>query len=123
LANIIFGEKVLVHIANTILIIWCDYVRYYMIPKVSQTKWFFKVLHQWSKEELKAYDNVTIKEQDERGEREIVVQKALEKGEEKGREEMIIEMHKEGFSTRQIAKVSKKSEQEVTQIIDNHTNK
>ena len=83
----------------------------------------FKVLHQWSKEELKAYDNVTIKEQDERGEREIVVQKALEKGEEKGREEMIIEMHKEGFSTRQIAKVSKKSEQEVTQIIDNHTNK
>lgn len=25
--------------------------------------------YQWSKEELKAYDNVTIKEQDERGER------------------------------------------------------
>jgi len=79
--------------------------------------------YQWSREELKAYDNVTIKEQDERGEREIIVQKALEKGEEKGREQMIIEMHKEGFSTQQIAKVSKKSEQEVTQIIDNHTNK
>ena len=26
--------------------------------------------YQWSKEELKAYDNVTIKEQDERGERD-----------------------------------------------------
>lgn len=32
--------------------------------------------YQWSKEELKAYDNVTIKEQDERGEREIITQKA-----------------------------------------------
>jgi predicted transposase/invertase (TIGR01784 family) len=32
--------------------------------------------YQWSKEELKAYDNVTIKEQDERGEKEMVAKKA-----------------------------------------------
>ncbi len=32
--------------------------------------------YQWSKEELKAYDNVTIKEQDERGEREKAVEVA-----------------------------------------------
>jgi hypothetical protein len=33
----------------------------------------------------------------------------MEKGEEKGREEMILEMHKEGFGIQQIAKVSKKA--------------
>jgi predicted transposase/invertase (TIGR01784 family) len=83
--------------------------------------------YQWSKEELKAYDNVGIKEQDERGEKEIIAQKAMEKGEKIGREEstfeMILEMHKEGFSMQQIAKISKKSEQYITQILDNHTNK
>jgi predicted transposase/invertase (TIGR01784 family) len=33
--------------------------------------------YQWSKEELKAYDNVTIKEQDERGEREKAATDAI----------------------------------------------
>ena len=33
--------------------------------------------YQWSKEELKAYDNVTIKEQDERGEREKAASDAI----------------------------------------------
>jgi len=33
--------------------------------------------YQWSKEELKAYDNVGIKEQDERGERELVAQQRI----------------------------------------------
>ena len=32
--------------------------------------------YQWSKEELKAYDNVGIKEQDERGEKEMIAKKA-----------------------------------------------
>jgi len=32
--------------------------------------------YQWSKEELKAYDNVGIKEQDERGEKEWIAKKA-----------------------------------------------
>jgi predicted transposase/invertase (TIGR01784 family) len=79
--------------------------------------------YQWSKEELKAYDNVGIKEQDERGEKEFIAQKAMEKGREESTLEMILEMHKEGFSIHQIAKVSKKSEQDIAQIIDNHTNK
>lgn len=35
---------------------------------------------QWTKEDLIAYDNVSIKVQDERGEREIIVQKAEKKG-------------------------------------------
>jgi predicted transposase YdaD len=95
--------------------------------------------YQWSKEELKAYDNVGIKEQDERGEKEIIAQKAMEKGEKMGREigqeigreigreestlAMVLAMYKEGFSMQQIAKVSKKSEQDITQILNNHTNK
>jgi len=33
--------------------------------------------YQWSKEELKAYDNVTIREQDERGEREKAATDAI----------------------------------------------
>lgn len=73
--------------------------------------------YQWSKEELKAYDNVTIKEQDERGERELVALKAKNEGKEESKIEMILEMDIEGFSIQQIAKVSKKSELEVEQII------
>ena len=75
--------------------------------------------YQWSKEELKAYDNITIKEQDERGEKELVAINAKEEG----KIEMILEMDKEGFTAPQIAKVSKKSEKEVAQIIDSHKNK
>jgi predicted transposase/invertase (TIGR01784 family) len=71
--------------------------------------------YQWTKEEIIAYDNVTIKEADE-------VQEKL-KVAEKTREEMIIGMHEEGLSYQQIAKISKKSEAEVAQIIENHKNK
>jgi len=60
--------------------------------------------YQWSKEELKAYDNVGIKEQDERGEKELAAFKAKEEG----KIEMILEMDKEGFTISQIAKLSKK---------------
>jgi len=70
--------------------------------------------YQWSKEELKAYDNVTIKEQDERGEKELVSQKARDEKEL----ELILEMDKEGFTISQIARVTKKSEDEVRQVID-----
>jgi predicted transposase/invertase (TIGR01784 family) len=67
---------------------------------------------QWTKEEVIAYDNVTIKETDD-------VQEKL-KVAEKAKEEMIISMHEEGLSNQQIAKISKKSEAEVTQIIENY---
>jgi predicted transposase/invertase (TIGR01784 family) len=75
--------------------------------------------YQWSKEELKAYDNVGIKEQDERGEKELVAIIAKVAG----KIEMILEMDKEGFNIQQIAKISKKSDQDIAQIIDNHSNK
>jgi predicted transposase/invertase (TIGR01784 family) len=71
--------------------------------------------YQWTKEEIIAYDNVTIKEADE-------VQEKL-KVAEKAREEMIIGMHEEGLGNQQIAKISKKSEAEVAKIIENHKNR
>lgn len=75
--------------------------------------------YQWGKEELKAYDNVGIKEQDERGEREIVAKNAKEEN----TIEIILEIDKEGFTIPQIARVTKKTEEEVSQILDNHKNK
>jgi hypothetical protein len=42
---------------------------------------------------------------------------------EEGKVDMIIGMHNEGFTIQQIAKVSKKLEDEITQIIENHKNR
>jgi predicted transposase/invertase (TIGR01784 family) len=75
--------------------------------------------YQWTKEEIIAYDNVTIKEADDVQEK----LKVAEKAEEKAKEEMIIGMHEEGLSNQQIAKISKKSEAEVALIIENHKNR
>ena len=75
--------------------------------------------YQWTKEEIIAYDNVTIKEADEVQEK----LKVAEKAKEEGKEEMIIGMHEEGLSNQQIAKISKKSEEEVALIIENHKNR
>ncbi len=68
--------------------------------------------HLWKKEELVAYDNVGIREQDERGER------ALAK--EEGKEEMILSMNEDGMTIKQIAKIAKKTEKEVNEIIAKH---
>jgi predicted transposase/invertase (TIGR01784 family) len=76
----------------------------------------------WSKDDLINYDNVSIWEGDQKQELLAALEKGEEKGMEKGKEEMILEMHKEGFSIQQIAKISKKSEEEVRQIIDGQIN-
>ncbi len=73
------------------------------------------LLNVWTKEEIIAHDNVSIKEADE-------VQEKL-KVAEKAREELIISMHEEGFGNQEIAKISKKSEAEVAKIIDNLKNR
>jgi predicted transposase/invertase (TIGR01784 family) len=75
--------------------------------------------YQWTKEEIIAYDNVTIKEADEVQEK----LKVAEKAREEGKEELIIGMHEEGLGNQQIAKISKKSEAEVAKIIENHKNR
>ena len=79
--------------------------------------------HHWTKEELIAYDNVKIKEADEVQEKLLVAEKAREKGMEEGKVEMILGMHEEGLSVPQIAKVSRKTEAEVAEIIKNYKNR
>jgi predicted transposase/invertase (TIGR01784 family) len=75
--------------------------------------------YQWSKEELKAYDNVTIKEQDERGEKEIIAQKARNAREI----EAVVGLHQNSVPLAIIAKSLNISEEQVLQIIDNHIDK
>lgn len=80
--------------------------------------------YQWTKAEIIAYDNVRIKEADEIQEKVKVAEKAREEGKMEGKiegiEVMIIGMYEEGFTLPQIVKVSKKTEEEVTQIINRH---
>ena len=75
--------------------------------------------HSWTKEDLDAYDYSEMRVQDERGKIEL----AEKKGEEKSKIELIIEMGKQRFTIEQIASVTKKSEEEARQIIENHKNK
>ena len=72
--------------------------------------------HSWKKEELIAYDNASMREQDERGREE----KAEERGKEKGENNIIVEMHKEGLSTESIIKITKVQRERVQQIIEEY---
>lgn len=83
--------------------------------------------HNWSKEDLIAYDNFSIWEGDQRQELAAALEKGERKGREKGRDEketeLITEMNQQGFTADQIARVTKKSEEEVIQILDIISNK
>jgi predicted transposase/invertase (TIGR01784 family) len=68
--------------------------------------------YQWSKEELIAYDNVTIKEQDERGEKELVAQKA----EKKGKMEVAGNLKAMGLSSQDIQKATGLSKEEIENL-------
>jgi predicted transposase/invertase (TIGR01784 family) len=76
----------------------------------------------WTQFELDAYNYAAMREQDDRGRIALAEQKALQKGEEKGKEEsyteIILEMDNEGYSIPQIAKITKKSEEEIRKIIE-----
>jgi predicted transposase/invertase (TIGR01784 family) len=76
--------------------------------------------HNWTKEERIAYDNVLIKETDEKQEKIKADEKAKEEGKEEKEAELILGMDKEGFSIPQIARVTQRSEEEVIKIIENH---
>jgi predicted transposase/invertase (TIGR01784 family) len=54
---------------------------------------------------------------------EIDAKELIKKAKEEAKGEFIIEMHKEGLTIGQIAKISKKSEQDVQQIIENYSTK
>lgn len=68
--------------------------------------------YQWSKEELIAYDNVTIKEQDERGEKELIAQKA----EKKGKMDVAKKMKERGMPNKDISDMTGLTEDEIDNL-------
>jgi predicted transposase/invertase (TIGR01784 family) len=83
--------------------------------------------HNWTKEERIAYDNVLMKETDEKQEKIKAAEKAREKGKEEGKEEKEIEavlgLHENEVPVPIIAKSLKITEQRVLQIIENQKNR
>ena len=77
----------------------------------------------WTKEELDAYDYAAMREQDEKGRIAMAVLKAEQKAKEDNTIELVIEMHIEGISIPQIAKITKLASEQVTEIIENNKNK
>jgi predicted transposase/invertase (TIGR01784 family) len=77
----------------------------------------------WTQEELDAYDYAFMREEDERARLDKAEQKGKEDGKEERDIEIILEMDKEGFTIPQIARVTKKTEKEVSQIIESHRKK
>ncbi len=101
--------------------------------------------HTWRKEELIAYDNASMREQDERGREELAKERGREeerakaeaekeemrknaeaekeemrKNAEAEKEQMILKMHEKGMSISDIAEFTGKTEQEITEILTKH---
>ena len=74
----------------------------------------------WKKEELIAIDNASMRIQDARGERELAYEQGIAKGIEKVKTEIVVEMHKKGFSIEVISKVTKFPLDKVQQIIGDY---
>ena len=72
--------------------------------------------HSWKKEELIAYENAGIREQDQKGEIEF----AKEEGKEEKEMEMVLEMIEENLPIKQIAKIAKKTEGEIKEIMEKY---
>ncbi|MFM8490278.1 MAG: Rpn family recombination-promoting nuclease/putative transposase [Bacteroidota bacterium] len=68
--------------------------------------------YQWTKEEIIAYDNISIREQDERGEKELVAQKA----EKKGKTEVAKNLKAMGLSNLDIKRATGLSNEEIDNL-------
>ena len=79
--------------------------------------------HNWSKDEYDAYIYDGMREQDARGIVTLAERRAAEKAEKEAKEsqrnEIILEMNKEGFSISMISKIVKLDEAIVSQVIEN----
>jgi predicted transposase/invertase (TIGR01784 family) len=72
--------------------------------------------YQWSKEELKAYDNVTIREQDERGEREKAIEVASKTADKNAKIQVAKNLKAMGLSPSDIKKATHLSDEEIDQL-------
>lgn len=75
--------------------------------------------HAWKKDELIAYDNASMREQDERGRLELVLEQGIEQGIEKGIEKIVLKPYKQGKTAEQIAAFLDMSIEDVQKIIAN----
>ena len=73
--------------------------------------------HSWKKEELIAYENASIREQDERGERALAKEEGVQEGEEKKEIEMILKLYKKGKTAAEISELLDIELLKVQQII------
>jgi predicted transposase/invertase (TIGR01784 family) len=72
--------------------------------------------YQWSKEELKAYDNVTIKEQDERGEREKAVEVASKVTDKNAKRQVAKKMKDRGIPNNDISAFTDLTDDEINDL-------
>jgi len=75
------------------------------------------------KKYLKELRDIASEQHTKMADAQDLINQGINKGEERKEKEIILEMNKEGFSIPQIAKIVKKSEEEVRQIIENQPNK
>jgi predicted transposase/invertase (TIGR01784 family) len=73
--------------------------------------------HLWKKEEIIAYENASMREQDERGERALAKEEGKEEGKEEKEREAILGFHEIGVSIDNIAKALKITAEKVREII------
>ena len=69
---------------------------------------------------LKELRNIASDQHTKMADAQELINQGVKKGEENKEIEMILEMNKEGFSVSQIARVTKKNEHEIAQIIESH---
>jgi len=74
--------------------------------------------HLWKKEEIIAYENASMREQDERGERALAKEEGKEEGKEEKEREAILGFHEIGVSIDNIAKALKITAEKVREIIE-----
>ncbi len=79
--------------------------------------------HNWKKEELIAYDNASMRIQDEKSEKELVRETALEEGKTAKEIEMITKLYKKGKNAIDIADLLDIPLENVMQIIKSYENK
>jgi predicted transposase/invertase (TIGR01784 family) len=120
--------KLEVHELVTPIDRWTYFIKYAerlnIIPDFAQTDEGLKAAfieadkHTWTIEERIAYDNILIKAGDEQQEKMMVIETAIQARDV----ELIIQMNKEGINAAQIARITGKSEAEISQVIENNQN-
>jgi predicted transposase/invertase (TIGR01784 family) len=79
--------------------------------------------HTWSKEDLKAYDNESIAEQDARGVLELAEERAEARGKAEGKAELVLAAHERGNTAEQISEFLGLPMARVKEILAGHRGK